>query len=120
MAKPTMKPILKIALSLAIILGSLTSHGQTSTSQSFRRNAATVIFWGLGGAVLGLSTLSFYGKPQEHISNIYVGLGAGLMAGTGFVYYRSLPQAEYQDQQALWGKPVPGKQPIQFVYAWHF
>lgn len=114
------KPSVKVALSLALLLGPLTSYGQTSTSQSFRRNAATVIFWGLGGAVLGLSTLSFYGKPQEHISNIYVGLGAGLMAGTGFVYYRSLPQADYQDQQALWGKPVPGKQPIQFVYAWHF
>lgn len=110
----------KFLLSMALILGSVSSQAQTSSSQSFRRNAATVIFWGLGGAVLGLSTLSFYGKPQEHLSNIYVGLGAGLMAGTGYVYYRSLPQADDQDRQALWGKPVPGQQPVQFVYTWHF
>ncbi|PWU21041.1 MAG: hypothetical protein C5B49_03220 [Bdellovibrio sp.] len=50
-----------------------------------RRGFATVMLAGLAGAVLGLSTLSFYGKPEEHIGNIYVGLGLGLLGGAGYV-----------------------------------
>src|SRR5580704_14870733 len=31
-----------------------------------RKQLATIIFAGLGGAILGLSTLSFYGRPQDY------------------------------------------------------
>lgn len=53
-----------------------------------RRNTATVIFCGLGGAVLGLSTLSFYGKPADHTGNIYAGLAIGMVAGLTYVLTR--------------------------------
>lgn len=36
---------------------------------------------GLGGAVLGLSTLSFYDKPSKHVSNIWMGAAIGIIAG---------------------------------------
>lgn len=51
---------------------------------SFRKNFATVMFCGLGGAVLGLSTLSFYGKPDEHIGNISTGFALGVLGGVAF------------------------------------
>ena len=38
-----------------------------------RKQLATIIFAGLGGAILGLSTLSFYGRPQDHLENIALG-----------------------------------------------
>lgn len=109
----------KVLLLIAVSIP-LTSFGQErSTFPNLRRNAATVIFCGLGGAVLGLSTLSFYGQPQDHLGNIYLGLGAGLIAGGGYVYYRNLPRIE--DNEA-WKKqrPLKDQQPVQFAYAWEF
>lgn len=52
-----------------------------------RRQLATIIYSGLGGAVLGLSTLSFYGRPQDKLSNIAVGFAVGVIVGTIAVTY---------------------------------
>lgn len=52
-----------------------------------RRQLATIIFAGLGGAVLGLSTLSFYGRPQDKLSNIAIGFAIGVIGGTIYVTY---------------------------------
>lgn len=93
---------------------------ERSTYPNFRRNTATIIFCGLGGAVLGLSTLSFYGQPQDHLSNIYVGLGVGLMAGGGYVYYRSLPQLQDRERFESYMGPKMKATPVQFAYAWDF
>lgn len=54
-----------------------------------RRQLATILFAGLGGAVLGLSTLSFYGRPQEKLSNIAIGFAFGVIAGTAYVTYKA-------------------------------
>ncbi len=54
-----------------------------------KRHMATIIFSGLGGAVLGLSTLSFYGRPQDHLSNIAIGFGVGVITGTVVMTYRA-------------------------------
>ncbi|MES2965775.1 MAG: hypothetical protein V4760_17975 [Bdellovibrionota bacterium] len=50
-----------------------------------RRQLATILFAGLGGAVLGLSTLSFYGRPQEKLVNIAYGFALGVIGGTAYV-----------------------------------
>ena len=50
---------------------------------------ATVLFAGLGGAVLGLSTLSFYGRPQDKLANIAIGFAGGVILGTTFVTYKA-------------------------------
>jgi hypothetical protein len=44
---------------------------------------------GAGGAILGLSTLSFYDTPSKHISNIWTGAAIGIIAGVIFVAYNS-------------------------------
>jgi hypothetical protein len=62
-----------------------------------RKQLATIVFAGLGGAILGLSTLSFYGRPQEKLTNIAIGFAFGIMAGTVLVTYRAVtnPQELY-------------------------
>lgn len=82
----------KMAILLGLVLMlSQSAFAQNHSSQmpNMRRSVATVIFAGLGGAVLGLSTLSFYGEPQGHVGNIWLGLGVGLLAGTAYVSMNS-------------------------------
>ena len=75
----------------AVIFCSSVSYAQDTevSSQSsltgFRRGLATVVLCGLGGAILGLSTLSFYPQPQEKIGNVTAGFGLGLVGGAIFV-----------------------------------
>lgn len=85
-------------------------RAQESSSKNIRRNVAAVLFSTLGGAVLGLSTLPFYGEPQEHTDNINVGALVGFVAGVGYVTYKSQQPAlsadyglseEWQKKKAL-------------------
>lgn len=75
-----------------ILIFSNTTFAQQSYSaagRNFKRNVAAVMFSTIGGAVLGLSTLSFYGKPQEHTDNITTGALLGLLAGSSYLVYDS-------------------------------
>jgi len=67
------------------------NQGQQSTGAKYgpKKQVATIIFAGLGGAVLGLSTLSFYGRPQDELANIAIGAGVGIIIGTIYVTYRA-------------------------------
>lgn len=69
------------------------AQGQNS-QKSFgpKKQAAVIIFAGLGGAVLGLSTLSFYGRPQDKLSNIAIGAAVGIIVGTVYVTYKAATQ----------------------------
>ena len=60
-----------------------------------RRQLATIIFAGIGGAILGLSTLSFYGRPQDQLPNIAIGFAVGVIAGTVYVTYKSATTHDY-------------------------
>ena len=84
-----------------VFLNPLRAEAQTSTSSTtgIRRGVAIVMFAGLAGAVLGVSTLSFYGEPQEHISNIWTGLAAGALAGGAYVISQSQKSSMAVDQQ---------------------
>jgi hypothetical protein len=64
-----------------------------------RRQLATIVFAGLGGAILGLSTLSFYGRPQDELANIAIGFAVGVIAGTAYVTFKSATTRDYYDQQ---------------------
>jgi hypothetical protein len=57
------------------------------------------MFAGLAGAVLGLSTLSFYGEPQEHIGNIWTGLALGALGGAGYVLSKSTSNSNSEVMQ---------------------
>ncbi len=54
-----------------------------------RKQMATIVISGLGGGILGLSTLSFYGRPQDHLNNIAIGFAMGVLVGTSYVTYRA-------------------------------
>jgi len=70
--------------------------GESSTLGP-RRQMATIIFAGLGGAVLGLSTLSFYGRPQDKLANIAIGAAVGIIVGVIYTAYQmaSTPEEFY-------------------------
>lgn len=134
-------PLLVVAL-IVLPLSSASAQpagggGKTKqTVQSPRKQVTTIIFSGLAGAVLGLSTLSFYGRPQERLSNIAVGGAIGLIIGAGYSTYQAARQLkpryaliesagvsfeslERFDQ--LSAKAVrPVNQPVKFSYQWHF
>lgn len=102
-----------------------TAFAQNTSTGSFsgvRRGIATVMFAGLGGAVLGLSTLSFYGEPQEHIGNIWTGLALGVVGGSVYVLSQSSPSALVESSapnlQASFGSRK--KQPPMMFWAWDF
>ncbi len=103
-----------ILLALTVISSSLTMPSLSlaqGTNQAAseemggtRKQIATIIFAGLAGAVLGLSTLSFYGRPQDKLSNIAIGFAVGVIGGTVYTTYKAIhaPYEQYQvyyDQQ---------------------
>jgi hypothetical protein len=91
MALKWTKNFIAIALSLFVFsTGFAQGQSEEKTKSSGpRKQLATIIFAGLGGAVLGLSTLSFYGRPQDNLSNIAVGFAVGVITGTVIVTYRA-------------------------------
>ena len=71
--------------------------GAKTTEQALtgpRKQLATIIFAGLAGSIMGLSTLSFYGRPQDHLENIAVGFAVGVIGGTAYVTYKAAMQPE--------------------------
>lgn len=64
------------------------AQNQTSQLTGTRKQLATIIFAGLAGAILGLSTLSFYGKPQDKLDNIAVGAAFGIIGGAIYTTYQ--------------------------------
>lgn len=87
-----------IALWLALALSVLapqvhaaprdSAAGQT-VSQGPRRHLAHIVFAGLAGAILGLSTLSFYGRPQDHLANVPIGFAIGVIGGAVYTTYKA-------------------------------
>ncbi|MDZ4662610.1 MAG: hypothetical protein SGJ18_13440 [Pseudomonadota bacterium] len=97
-----MLPIRKVILLIFILLlfSNSTwaqSAGRSENTTGPRRQLATIIFAGLSGAILGLSTLSFYGRPQDRLSNIAVGFALGIFGGTIYTTYKAAakPQEFY-------------------------
>lgn len=62
---------------------------EPSLTAAPKRQFATILYVGLGGAVLGLSTLSFYTRPQDHLSNIATGFGLGIIIGAIYTTYNA-------------------------------
>lgn len=86
-----MKQWNKISLIFLIVFQLVTvdafSQSAVPKPSSTRKQMATIVFSGLAGAVLGLSTLSFYGRPQDRLSNIAIGFALGIITGSVLVTY---------------------------------
>jgi hypothetical protein len=61
----------------------------TSKTNGPRRHLTTIVMAGLAGAILGLSTLSFYGRPQDRLSNVPVGFAIGVIIGATYTTYKA-------------------------------
>lgn len=80
--------ILVLVLSLQFVTTPAYSQAEDVPQPSgTRKQMATIVFSGLAGAVLGLSTLSFYGRPQDRLSNIAIGFAIGIITGAVLVTY---------------------------------
>ncbi len=67
--------------------------GETRTEgPSVKSQVAKILLSSLGGAILGVSTLSFYDKPQDHLSNVAAGGLLGVLLGSAYVTRESLEQ----------------------------
>ena len=86
--------LLSLALGICVPEASFAQNkgGGTSTSKSGggpRKQLQTIVFAGLAGAILGLSTLSFYGRPQDRLNNIAVGFAIGVIGGAIYTTYQA-------------------------------
>lgn len=59
-----------------------------SLADQTKSDMMIIVAAGLGGAVLGLSTLSFVDKPSDHYNNVLTGGAVGLIIGVLYVAYR--------------------------------
>lgn len=89
-----MKKLLTALLSLQIFLAAAVvnpafAQDEDDIVKSTQQDLILVGAAGVGGAVLGLSTLSFVDKPSKHVSNIWTGAALGIIAGVIFVAYNS-------------------------------
>lgn len=81
-----MKPLFLVLLVLSLSFSSQ-SLAQTGSDplEQHHGDLLMVVGAGVGGAVLGLSTLSFYDTPSKNVSNIWTGAAIGIIAGVIFV-----------------------------------
>lgn len=63
-------------------------EGEYSLVKQTKSDLTIIVSAGLGGAVLGLSTLSFVERPSDHWDNVLTGGALGIIAGVIYVAYR--------------------------------
>lgn len=76
-----------------------------------KQQISIILFSGLGGAILGLSTLSFYDRPQDHLRNIALGGAIALIGSVIFttVYAAKQSKAETETSTEDTGAVAPSK-----------
>ncbi len=99
-----MKKIVCMLLTVQILLsGAFVSEAYSQDEDDIIKSTQNDIMLigaaAAGGAILGLSTLSFVDKPSKHISNIWTGAAIGVIAGVIFVAYNSA-QKSSEDLQS--------------------
>lgn len=86
-----------------------------------REKFSIIMYSTVGGAILGLSTLSFYGKPSDHVGNIYTGAALGLIGGASYVGYKTLqPSQDSPKPNYEFGLVPIDKNQWTAVYAFYF
>ena len=82
-----------------------------------------VVGAGAAGAIIGLSTLSFYQKPKEHWKNITIGGAIGVIVGVGAVAYLQATRSQAIADEADEEEEADHKAPIEFTTlarsTWH-
>lgn len=109
--------ISRILVSIVFVFISLTARAELSGREKF----SIIMYSTIGGAILGLSTLSFYGKPSDHVSNIYTGAALGLIGGATYVGYKTFGTEEERPRTTYeFGLLPTDKDQWTAVYAYYF
>ena len=91
---------IKVLAVMSFLSWGVNGFAQQQTEGDFVKQSlsdAAMVGWaGLGGAVLGLSTLSFVDEPGDHLKNIYVGASIGIIVGVALVAYLQANKARNQ------------------------
>jgi hypothetical protein len=87
-----------------LLLNFASAQSEDDIIKNTQQDMITVVAAGAGGAILGLSTLSFYETPSKSLRNIWTGAALGIIAGVIFVAYNSAQKGS----EDLVGK-VPSK-----------
>ncbi|WP_408097433.1 hypothetical protein ACJVC5_00565 [Peredibacter sp. HCB2-198] len=85
-----MKKIICLLLCLSFVLPSAAFAQEDDLIKNTQNDLILVGAAGVGGAILGLSTLSFVDKPSQHVSNIWTGAAIGVILGVIWVAYDSV------------------------------
>jgi hypothetical protein len=134
------RTLLLLLLTLSLSFPAYAQYPQSNTqnepgiTSGPRKQLAVIVFAGLAGAILGLSTLSFYARPQDHLSNIAVGFAVGIIIGTSYTTYKAATQPyefynlhydprlgpqPFSEASSLVGL-LPEQKPVSFNYQFSF
>lgn len=81
------KSLITLTLTVSLFSASCLAEGEDIVGESIA-DISTVVAVGVGGAILGLSTLSFVEEPTDHLKNIVVGGSIGIIIGVGIVAFK--------------------------------
>lgn len=121
-----------VTLAASLPQGALAQAGTNrdkSASNGPRKQLTIILFSGIAGAILGLSTLSFYGRPQDKLNNIAYGFAIGIIVGAGYSAYAvTTAPKDFSRGAVLWeeedrtrlARAAPGDHPLRTGYTWHF
>ncbi len=119
--------VLNCLICLSLFFQSLPASAQADGANSARgprKRINYIVVAGLGGAVLGLSTLSFYGRPQDKLANIAIGFAFGVIAGTIMTTYQAASDPkEFYNYKApanaeIWALDI-SQQKMQYEWPGH-
>jgi len=95
--KTAKKSIFRSFLIILALMFNQLSLAESTSAHTFKRDIAYSLYGSMGGAILGLSSLSFYGNPQEHSGNVTTGAILGFLGGLGFALYQHSTRSVFEE-----------------------
>jgi len=114
---------LTILLCYIVLLSPVSLQAEESSAvvDESLRDLSIVVGIGVGGAILGLSTLSFVEVPKDHLKNIVTGGAIGIIIGVSIVAYKQATKS--QDMYTVPAAEKTSLSPANFDtssrLAWH-
>lgn len=93
--------LLSVSLLAMAMNPAFAQDGEDDIIKNTQNDVMLIAAAGAGGAVLGLSTLSFVEKPSKHVYNIWTGAALGIIAGVIFVAYNSAQKGSEELQSSI-------------------
>ncbi|MDH5580761.1 MAG: hypothetical protein OEY33_02565 [Bdellovibrionales bacterium] len=91
------KRLILISLLLQVLISPLMAQDEGAAGNLLKESVQdiyTVVGVGVGGAIIGLSTLSFAEHPKDNLKNIVIGGAIGVILGVGIVAYKHATETQ--------------------------